>query len=212
MEFERAKRNLQRMVVKAPISGLVVMLMTHRGAEHVPIQEGDQIWPGQPYMQVVDCRSMVVNAILNQVDVDQLRLGVPARISFDAYPGLELPGTVVSIGSYARSGGFRGAFVKELPVRLKLDQTDPRVIPDLSVSADLLLEKEDDATYVPREAVFSGEGEKTFAFVKNATGWEKRELELGLASHTFVNVTAGVNEGEIVAAERPPEQQTAGVQ
>ena len=81
---------------------------------------------------------MVINATVNQVDVQNLRLGQKARIHFDAYPGLELPAHVDSIAAVTKPGMFRAQFVKEVAVRLKLDAMDNRVIPDLSVSAEIM--------------------------------------------------------------------------
>jgi len=74
-----------------------------------------------------------------QVCVERLRIGSRAKVHFDAYPDLELPARVYSVGGIARQGGQRATYVKEIPIKLKLEKTDPRVIPDLSVSADVLL-------------------------------------------------------------------------
>jgi HlyD family secretion protein len=139
LELRRAQASLEKMQVKAPIDGFVVMQSIWRGAEYGQLQAGDQLYPGQPYVRIVDCRSMVVQSNVNQVDVEQLRIGMPARVRFDAYPGLELPARIISIGSFAASSGWRASYVRAVPVRFKLEKMDPRVLPDLSVSAELIL-------------------------------------------------------------------------
>jgi multidrug efflux pump subunit AcrA (membrane-fusion protein) len=202
LELRRAENNAGRMLVKAPMDGLAVMLTTRRGSEYAQIEAGDQLHAGQPYMQIVDRSSMVVNAILNQVDVDGLRLGLTARVRFDAYPGLELPARLIAIGTMARGTGWRGQYVKEVPVRLRLEQTDPRVIPDLSVSADLLLAATPAAAVVPRECVFA-DASGAFAWVRAAHGWQKRRIELGPRSHVVAAVRQGLRPGDVVAAEAP---------
>ena len=53
-----------------------------------------------------------------------------------------------------RPGGMRASFVKDIPVILKIDQMDPRIIPDLSVSVDVVVESEQQATLAPLSAVF----------------------------------------------------------
>ncbi len=40
------------------------------------------------FMQIVDPSSMVINANINQVDSEALRIGMRASVRFDAYPGL----------------------------------------------------------------------------------------------------------------------------
>ena len=205
LELKRAEANAERLLARTPIDGLVVMQNTFRGTEFSQIQQGDQLFPGQLYMQIVNPSSMVINATINQVDVDLLRIGAKALVRFDAYPDLELPGRIISIGAITRTGGFRPTYFKEVPVRLKLDKMDPRVIPDLSVSCDVLLESEPETVVVPREGIFSENG-KSFVFIQTPSGFERRPVELGLTSHTAAAVKSGVKPGEVVALEKPPDR------
>ena len=202
VEFNRAQRNVDRMMVAAPLDGLAVMQTIRRGSDTSEIGEGDQLYPGQPYMQIVDLSSMAVEANLNQVDAERVHIGQRARVQFDAFPGLELPARVTAVTAFARSRGWRGNYVTEVPVRLKLEHLDKRVIPNFSVSVDLILGTAGDAVIAPGESVFK-DGDRTFAYVKNASGWQKRELQLGLSTAIASAVTSGLSEGEIVAAELP---------
>jgi len=128
-----------------------------------------------------------------------------ARVNFDAYPDLELPARVSCIGSMATGSGRRAYYVGEVPVYLELQGTDPRVIPSLSASADVILERNENTTIVPREAIFKDQPDgDACAFVEGASGWEKRDLVLGLANHTSVAVLSGLDGGETVATEAPP--------
>ncbi len=207
LEFRRSQANADRMLVKAPREGLVVMQNTFRGGEFGPIQQGDQVYPGNVFMQIVDPSSMVVNATVNQSDVQSLRIGQRAKIRFDAFPGLELPGRLYLIGAITKTGGMRAQFKKDVVVRFRLEKMDPRVIPDLSASADVILEQEENiAAVAPLEAVQSYEGDgKAFVLVRSGKGqWERRQVELGVASFTHVAVTAGLKAGEVVALEKPP--------
>lgn len=213
LEFRRSQANADRMVVKAPRDGLVVMQSTWRGGDFSPIQQGDQIYPGSLFMQIVDPSSMVVNATVNQSDVQSLRIGQRARIRFDAFPGLELPGRLYLIGAITKAGGMRAQFKKDVVVRFQLERMDPRVIPDLSASADVILEEDDQAAVVaPLEAVQSYEGDgKAFVLVRGVQGqWERRQIELGLASFTHVAVRAGLKPGDVVAVDKPPSPDQEG--
>jgi Cu(I)/Ag(I) efflux system membrane fusion protein len=164
-------------------------------------------------MQIVDPSSMVVNATVNQSDVQSLRIGQRARIRFDAFPGLELPGRLYLIGAITKAGGMRAQFKKDVVVRFQLERMDPRVIPDLSASADVILEEDDQAAVVaPLEAVQSYEGDgKAFVLVRGVQGqWERRQIELGLASLTHVAVRAGLKPGDVVAVDKPPSPDQEG--
>jgi len=211
VELRRANRNVQTMVLTAPMDGMLVMENMMRGSEFSQIQQGDQLFPGQLFARVVDPSSMVVTASVNQADVEFVRVGSKAELRFDAFPGLVLPAHVVSIGAITKPGGMRASFVKEIPVFLKLDKMDPRVIPDLSVSVDVVVGSEQNQVLVPLEAVFrDSPGAKPYVFVRTADGFEKREVELGLRSNITAAVTVGLKPGEEIALERPAKQPQQG--
>ena len=204
LELKRAEANVGRMLVRSPIDGLAVLMDVRRGTETAQIQAGDQLFPGQPFAQIVNLRSIVVNALVNQVDAEELRSGMRARVRFEAYPDLELPAHLQTVSAMTRTGGWRATYVRQLPIRLKLEKPDPRVIPNLTAKVDLVLESQEEPAIVPRECVFADSaGGAPYAFVQNASGWEKRDLELGMTSYVEVAVRSGLAEGEVVAAERP---------
>ncbi len=208
IELKRAETNVERMVLKAPIDGLTAMSTVPMAGELRQLQQGDQLYPGTLFMSVVDPKSMIVNATVNQADVELMRIGLKAEVRFDAYPGLVLTAHVYSIGGIAKPGGQRATYLKEIPVRLKLDEMDPRVIPDLSVSADVLLGGESRETVVaPVEAIMRDGAPSTAAFVmvESPSGWVRRQVELGVANNIQVAVRSGLAENEIVALERPSE-------
>jgi multidrug resistance efflux pump len=207
LELKRATANADKMVTKATLDGLVVMQNFFSGTEMRQIQQGDQLYPGQFFMQIVDLRSMVITATVNQADVETLKIGAKARVRFDAYPDLELPAHVYSIGAVTKPGGMRAQFVKEIPVKLKIDKLDPRVIPDLSVGVDVIVESEQNvASIAPLESIFrdGGENSTPYVFVHTPTGWVRREVELGLSNAVRVAVKSGLKAGEVIAQSRPP--------
>jgi multidrug resistance efflux pump len=204
IEYRRAQSNADRMLAKAAISGMTVMQNILRGGEMAQIQQGDQLYPGQFYMQVVDPNSMIINATVNQVDAEQLRIGMKARVRFDAYPGLEVPAHIVNIAAVPKSGGMRANYVREIPVRLRLDQMDPRIIPDLSASVDVVLACEEQPAVAPLAAVFTdNESGKPYVFLREGNAWRRRDIELGL-SNFLVTSVKGLPVGAVVALDPPP--------
>ena len=204
-ELQRTEANLKRMRMTSPMDGFVVMATLVRNGEFGTVRIGDQVRPGQPIMYIENPNSMVVNADLNQVDAQSVRMGMKAMVRLDAYSDISLPAELTSIGALAEDSTFRASYVSKIPLQLKLDKTDPRVIPDLSASADILLKSEPGALVVPREAVFSENGE-TFVYVQNpqqAQGWARRTVQTGLVSPTQVAIHSGLSQGEVIALQRP---------
>jgi HlyD family secretion protein len=185
------------------MGGIVVMAsIVRNGTEFGQIREGDQVNAGQTFMTIVDPSSMVLNATVNQVDAQRLRLGMRANLRLDAYPDVELPGSVIGIGAMSKTSTFRAAFVGEIPVRIKIDKTDPRLIPDLTGSGEIVLGTESNTLVAPRSAVFEEAG-GSYVYVQSPDGWVRRKVELGSASFTTVAIKSGVGKGDVIAAQRP---------
>ena len=202
IELKRAEGNVGKMEIHAPMDGIVVMGSIVRSGEYGQVREGDQINAGQPFMTIVDPSSMVLNATVNQVDAENLRLGMKATIHLDAYPDLSLTGVVEGIGAMAKTSTFRANYVSSIPMRIRIDKKDARVIPDLTGSADVVLGEEANTLALPRAAVFQESG-NSFVFVQGPQGWIKRQVELGLSSFLQVAIRSGVRKGEVVALARP---------
>jgi len=205
--IDRRTRNIERMTIRAPIDGLVVMQTIYRGGQFGQVQEGDQVFPGTYFLQIVDLSEMIVNASVNQVSSHALALGQKATVRLEAYPGLALPAKLVSIGAMAAAGsrgGPRGSsrdlFVKQVPVRFAIEAPDKRLIPDLSASADVVLHRENKALQVPREAVVEQNG-KSHVILPRGEQVEKRAIQVGRRNGTHYVVLAGLREGDEVSLE-----------
>jgi multidrug resistance efflux pump len=202
MEMERAENNVKRMTIRAPMDGIVVMSTITRNGEFGQIREGDNVFAGQTFMTIVDPTSMVLNATVNQVDAERLRLGMKSAVRMDAYPDIELGGTLVGVGALSKTSTFRASYVGEIPVRIKIEKTDPRLIPDLTGSAEIVLSTEKNTLVIPRSAVFEEEG-STFLFVQGPEGWIRKKVELSTTSFTTVAIRSGVEKGDVIALQRP---------
>jgi len=202
LELQRAEGNVQKMTIKSPMDGIVVMASIVRNGEFGQIREGDQVNAGQPFVTIVDPRSMVLNATVNQVDAERLRLGMKASVRLDAYNDVNLPGTLLGIGAMSKTSTFRAGYVGEIPIRIKVDASDPRLIPDLTGSAEVVMNSEKNTLLAPRSAVFEEAG-GSFVFVQGPEGWLKKKVDVGLSSFTSVAVRSGLQNGDVIALQRP---------
>lgn len=201
--LERHEIDMVRMTIRTPMEGLVVMMSVYRGGDMGQVQVGDQMAPNQPFMKIVDPNSMRLEAMVNQVESEHLRVGQPVLASFDAFPGVTLKGKIDSIGAIAVGGHRQNFYVRNIPVRVALLEQDQRIIPDLSAAADVAIRRQDDALLLPLEGVFE-EGGKTVAYVRSASaGFTARPIELGMRNNTHAAVVSGLKAGDVVALQRP---------
>lgn len=131
-----AQQNASLMQVRSPIEGIVVFNTIWKQGNMGVVQEGDQVRPGVPFMDVVDPAVMQVRVKVNQADVDSLRVGQPARIHLDAYPDLEMQGQLDSIDPIGNKGDFSGK-VRKFTGIFSIRGSDPRLMPDLSAAVDV---------------------------------------------------------------------------
>ena len=202
---DRHKTDFIRFTIHTPMDGLVVMQTLRRGhgGDQAQVKVGDELSPGQPFMQVVDLSNMQLDATFNQAESESVRIGQRATVRFDAFPELALHGRVEAVGAMAVGGRRTNYYIRKIPVRIMIDGRDPRVIPDLTASADVVVSEEDDRLIVPREAVREAGG-KSVVYVKQAGAFTPREVEIGGYSNTHAAVISGIQEGEEVALQ-PPE-------
>jgi len=195
--------DLNKFTFRAPMDGLVVMETIFRAGEIAQIQQGDQISPGQSIMKIVDTSSMQLEADVNQTESGQLRVGQKATVRLDAFPGVAFPAHVQTIGAMGVRGWRENYYIRRVPVRVAIESSDPRLIPDLSGSADVLVERRESATLVPLEAVQAADGRHT-AWVRNGDRLETRVIRLGPQNATHAVVLAGIEAGQEVGLEPPP--------
>ncbi|MGH9659423.1 MAG: efflux RND transporter periplasmic adaptor subunit [Bryobacteraceae bacterium] len=203
---DRHISDFEKMKIYAQIDGLVVMQSLWRGGEMGQVQQGDQVGPGQSFMKIVDPGSMQIDATVSQAGSDEIRIGQSAVVRFDAFPELTLQAKVYSLGAIATSARTNYQS-RSVAVRLSILGRDDRVIPDLSTSAEIVLERADKAVLVPLDGVKKEDG-KLVGYVWKGGQFERRELKLGLRNYTHAVVNEGLRAGEDVALDAPPKEPT----
>lgn len=123
-----AELSLRRTEVRAPTAGRV--------AQADRLQRGQQLVQGLPVLTLVEDGSSYVEANFKETDLADMKVGQPAEVHFDAYPGLTLKGHVESIGagtgsefSVIPAQNATGNWVKvtqRVPVRIAIDEQSPR--------------------------------------------------------------------------------------
>lgn len=194
---DRHLRDLKMFSIYAPMDGLVVMSQIFRSGEMAQVQVGDRVFPGQGFMKIVNTKKMRVEGSINQTESSQIRLGQRARVRLDAFPGMELGGFVDGIGALAVSSNRQGYYIRNVPVRVRIEGSDPRLIPDLSASVEIILEEAGSGVIAPLAAIKQEDG-KTVAYVRQADAFERREVQVGLSNGTQTIVLAGLQAGEDV--------------
>jgi multidrug resistance efflux pump len=131
-----AQANSALMEIRAPIDGIVVLITIWKQGSMGEVQEGDQVRPGVPFMQVVDPAVMEVRVPVNQEDLLALKIGEKAHVRLDAYSDFGLPGQLESIDPMGTPGDFSSR-LRRFSATFSIAGHDPRLMPDLSAAVDV---------------------------------------------------------------------------
>ena len=139
-----AQSNAELMQVRAPIDGVVVLNTIWKQGTMGEVQEGDQVEPGTPFLQVVNPATMQVRVAANQQDFPHLRVGQTGKVRLDAYPDLVFPAKVEQLAPIGEHGSFSEK-VRVFAVIVSIQGNDSRLMPDLSAAVDVDASEQDPA-------------------------------------------------------------------
>jgi len=171
----------------SPVSGVV----TEKKA-----LQGMRFMPGDLLYQVTDLSSVWVVADLAEQDIGLVQPGAKAAVRITAYPNKVFDGRVTYVYPTLK------AETRTVAVRVELANPGQLLKPAMYAQVDFSVGARQPVLTVPDSAVIDT-GTRRIVLVQVAEGrFEPREVELGGRGDVFVEVVAGVREGEkvVVAA------------
>lgn len=195
-----AENTLKLLTVLSPADGIPVLRKNWNTNNNWQI--GDQVWSGIPLIDLPDLKKLKVTAEVNEVDVSKIALNQNAIIKIDAYPDSVFTGKVKNIASLARIKNEKNKRIKVFPVEIYVDQQSKILMPGMTVSLKITVNKLRDVHFVPLEALFKKDG-KDFVYTKKGASFEKKEVTIGQANNDFVVIAAGLKENTELALTDP---------
>lgn len=202
-QMREAEKELAQTEIIAPAPGMVVLREEYRASQKRKPRVGDILVKNQPLIDLPDLSSMVIKTRVREVDLFKVGIGKQASIEVDAYPQLSFQGTVTSIGVLALAEIGRASEEKYFEVRIALDESDSRLRPGMTMRATLHAQEAKDVLTIPLHSVF-GDHKQTYCYVFGPRNiYEKREIILGISNEQWVEVKAGLQEGECLCLLNP---------
>ena len=195
--MQQARANADRMLVTSPIGGVAVIRTTWKQSGLLEYTEGDEVRTGQPVVQVVNPAVMRVRARVNQADMNDIHVGEPVTVGLDAYPDLSFTGVVTQISPIGAQSTLNPK-VRTFTVLVVVHGAHPNLMPDLTASLDVELQRVANALVIPRDAVSSDNGQ-AIVQVQRGGRLQPQAVTLGAVNARDVVVTGGLQEGAVVA-------------
>ncbi len=169
---------LTRARLEAPVSGTVSFLLNQPGAS---------VSPGEVVARISDLSSYQVEAVVGDSYADQLLVGqeVFVRLGRD-----ELKGQVAHIAPSVQDGVLNFGILLNEP-------SHPKLRPNMKAEIRVVVQHVENALRIKIGEFYKGPGQYDL-FVVNGTTAQKRQVRLGGASFSHIEVISGLNPNEMV--------------
>lgn len=188
-ELRRIEEQIAKCEIRAPEAGQVVYanVTNRRGGSEIIIEPGTLVREHQVIIRLPDPKRMQVSAKINESRISSIEEGMTATIRLDAFPEMELSGTVEEVGDYpAPTSWFRGD-IKEYETIIKIDNPPPGLKPGLTAQVKIRVHELGGAMQVPVQAVIE-QGMRHYCVLREGERWKAREIHAGWSNDKFVVV------------------------
>jgi len=163
---------------------------------------------------------MIVKAGVNEVDIGKIRVGMPVKVTLDAYPKVAFAGRIDRIAPAVRIDDK----VRVFDVEIRLDAQGRELRSGMTANIEVAGERKDHVLTVPVESVFTRDNQEVVYVKKNVdaktleaakksqgkdnkdawkTWFDRRVVTTGLSDNAHVEIVSGVKAGEELALEDP---------
>lgn len=179
VRVEELQRQIDALSIRSPVNGVVGDLL---------IPQKSAVARDTPVMAVVDLSRFEIDALVPESYADDLGIGMAAEILVgdERYAGM-----LVAVSPEIVSGqvGSRIRFVDRMPANIRQNQR---------LTTRILIEERPDVLMVQRGQFLESGGGRV-AYVMNGNGQAIRKaIDLGARSLSAVEVSAGLNEGDMI--------------
>ncbi|MDR0688553.1 MAG: efflux RND transporter periplasmic adaptor subunit [Prevotellaceae bacterium] len=199
LRLNEAHQTLQKLFVVTPAPGIAII--NRNWSSGNKFQLGDQCWSGSPIIQLPDLSALKATVKINEVDIAKISKGLRVEVKPDAFSDSVFTGSVVSVANLAVNKD-NSSKIKVFPVEILINETNKNLLPGLTVSCKIIIDKIEDVLYIPLEAIHA-EGDKSYVYKKAVGGFDKVEVETGAANSDFVIISKGLSRGDKVALVDP---------
>lgn len=176
--------NLVSPIITSPYTGVI---------NNLNIVEGVNISSEKRVATVSTNGNPVVELSLSEVDINKVKVGQKATITFDSLPNKTFTGVLATVDRL----GTTNSSVTTYNAYLKLDNKSDDLLPNMSGTANIILESLTDVVIVPNAAVETKNNTSYVKLLKN-NNQELIEVTLGMNTDNGIEVKSGLSAGDVV--------------
>ena len=197
---------IEKTLLTAPFPGIVAEVNGEVGEYATPSPPGI---PTLPAIDLINRDTLYVAAPIDEIDAAQIRPGMEARITLDAFPKRIFKGKVRSISPYVLEQAKQARTVE-----IEADFSEPtekiNLLVGYSADVEIVIDSRQQAIKIPTEAV--AEGGYVYILHPSDNHIERRKISPGLSNWRFTQVVSGLARGDRVVTTIDRERLADGVQ
>ena len=203
--LDQAEELLSKTQITSPIDGIVIQIEVEAGETVIA---GTTNIPGSIMMVIADPSETLTEVRVDEADIAQVEIGQDADVFAAAYPDSALNGTVQTIAAVARQ--TPGQQSLSFLVKILLDEQDElKILPGMSVRADIYTQTTEETLAVPIQAIrYDEEGDddeggaedQPYVFLVEDGKAVRRDVKTGISSDSDQEILEGLEEGDTVVS------------
>ncbi|MBI5100605.1 MAG: PAS domain S-box protein [Nitrospirae bacterium] len=188
---------ISQAVVKAPVSGVVIMPAGGQdGKEGRRVENGISYQQGELLVTIGDLSGFSVRSKVDEIDVVKIKDGQKVRVTGNAFSDVTLNGAVRAVSSQASRAQGGGGGAPSFDLVIAVDNITPEqrkmIFVGMSANLEIVIYEKADAIMVPVSAVKTDSGKR---YVVRKDG-QRQEVETGTTNLDSVEILKGLKAGE----------------
>ena len=172
----------------------------------VDIKPGDTVAPGSIAFRLDNLDRLLVDVLVSEVDINNIKVGQPVSLSFDAILDKQYNGTVSQV---APVGDILQGVV-EFSVTVELTDDDQNVKPGMTAAVNIVVDQIAESLLVPNRAVRLVNGQRVVYILSN-NQLQAVDVILGASSDTQSQVIGGdLHPGDQIVLNPPQDLFSTG--
>ena len=185
-----AQAALERSQLRAPFDGTIAEVNGELGEYVTPSPVGVQTTPA---VDIIDNSCLYVSAPIDEVDAPEIRTGMTARISLDAYSGRYFDGRVRRVAPYVLDREKQARTVK-IEVNFITPADNSNMLPGYTADVEVIIDAHSDSLRIPTEALL--EGNKVYVYDADFSTISVVAVKIGLSNWKFSEILDGLQKGQ----------------
>jgi RND family efflux transporter MFP subunit len=199
-ELALARKTMESLELKAPVSGLVI----YHKRRNVKPEIGDQCWPRQELMELMELEKLQARLYVLERDAGGLKEGMTADIQLDSFPGRTFKGTIESVTPLAQSlerNSLLLYFTCDAGIAMAPEDLE-NVRPGMALRAEVVKQAYASCLMVPESAVTT-KGDEALVYAQQKGKFVSRSVETAPGPQGQILILDGIKEGETIALRNP---------